>query len=581
MSTTRACSQPSCEARRCRALACPRRRRWRCRQAAAPRQGAPRRRTTARAGPRRRRRRATIPAPAGCDRHELSRETSATLLEIDPIIGHAAIPMRLVRVALASVNTTVGACRSNVDRAIVAARAAAADGATRGRLSRAARRRLSARGPRAVAGLRRRAARPSSRRFARETAALGCASARGPRRRPRGAPLQRRRARPRRAASGASSPRRSCPLYNVFYEARTLARGAPGLHDVVDGVPFGDLVFDLDFGTARARGLRGRLVARRADATALATRGPSSCVNLSASPFRVGIAETRREMIATRAADCQVTVALREPRRRQRRPRLRRRRLRRAERAHAPRGARASARASQAVTRRPRPHAAAAHREHDLARGPGGVRGAVAADGTRVRVDAPTAFTSATEPLAFPAPAQQELLPARRRSRARVARATPSARSCSTRSRSAWATTSRRTACFKTIGVALSGGRDSLLVLAIARRWIDMRWRDLPRGRAQRQGARDPARVLHADALLVGRDARRRRADGARPRRALRGRVDRRRVRARARRGREDAPAGRVADAARAPERAGARARRAHVDVGERRRRASSSRRAT
>jgi NAD+ synthase (glutamine-hydrolysing) len=32
--------------------------------------------------------------------------------------------------------------------------------------------------------------------------------------------------------------------------------------------------------------------------------------------------------------------------------------------------------------------------------------------------------------------------------------------------------------CFRTIGVALSGGRDSLLVLAIARRWIDTRWRD-------------------------------------------------------------------------------------------------------
>jgi NAD+ synthase (glutamine-hydrolysing) len=34
--------------------------------------------------------------------------------------------------------------------------------------------------------------------------------------------------------------------------------------------------------------------------------------------------------------------------------------------------------------------------------------------------------------------------------------------------------------CFKTIGVALSGGRDSLLVLAVARRWVDRRWADLP-----------------------------------------------------------------------------------------------------
>jgi NAD+ synthase (glutamine-hydrolysing) len=34
--------------------------------------------------------------------------------------------------------------------------------------------------------------------------------------------------------------------------------------------------------------------------------------------------------------------------------------------------------------------------------------------------------------------------------------------------------------CFKTLGVALSGGRDSLLVLAIARRWVERRWADLP-----------------------------------------------------------------------------------------------------
>jgi NAD+ synthase (glutamine-hydrolysing) len=38
--------------------------------------------------------------------------------------------MRLVRIALANVNATVGACRSNVDRAVDMARAAAADHAT-------------------------------------------------------------------------------------------------------------------------------------------------------------------------------------------------------------------------------------------------------------------------------------------------------------------------------------------------------------------------------------------------------------------------------------------------------------------
>ena len=36
---------------------------------------------------------------------------------------------------------------------------------------------------------------------------------------------------------------------DVFYEARVFARGAPGLLDEVNGIPFGDLVFDFDFGT--------------------------------------------------------------------------------------------------------------------------------------------------------------------------------------------------------------------------------------------------------------------------------------------------------------------------------------------
>src|SRR5690348_13847941 len=38
--------------------------------------------------------------------------------------------MRLARIAVANVNTTVGAVVSNVDRALIQARAAAADGAT-------------------------------------------------------------------------------------------------------------------------------------------------------------------------------------------------------------------------------------------------------------------------------------------------------------------------------------------------------------------------------------------------------------------------------------------------------------------
>ena len=83
--------------------------------------------------------------------------------------------MRLVRVALANVNATVGACRSNVDRAIAQARAAGADGAT-----------IVAFPEQVVGGYPPEdlvqwrafvdAQRVELQRFARETSALGCAS---------------------------------------------------------------------------------------------------------------------------------------------------------------------------------------------------------------------------------------------------------------------------------------------------------------------------------------------------------------------------------------------------------------------
>jgi NAD+ synthase (glutamine-hydrolysing) len=155
--------------------------------------------------------------------------------------------MRLVRVALASVNTTVGACRSNVDRAIAAARVAAADGAT-----------VVAFPEQVVGGyppedlVQWRAFVDAQwselRRFARETSTLGCASALGLVV-ARGAHLYNVAALVHAGRVWGLVPKEKLPLYNVFYEARTLARGTPGLYDVIDGVPFGDLLFDLDFGT--------------------------------------------------------------------------------------------------------------------------------------------------------------------------------------------------------------------------------------------------------------------------------------------------------------------------------------------
>jgi predicted MFS family arabinose efflux permease len=127
--------------------------------------------------------------------------------------------------------------------------------------------------------------------------------------------------------------------------------------------------------------------------------------------------------------------------------------------------------------------------------------------------------------------------------------------------------------CFKTIGVALSGGRDSLLVLAIARRWIDA----APRSpEAERQAkAREILRAFFMptrfsspetraaaeqtardfDAPFVGRVRSTTPSSASSPRWR-----------------RCSSPASR--SRAGAPERPGARARRADVDVGQQRRRA-------
>jgi NAD+ synthase (glutamine-hydrolysing) len=387
--------------------------------------------------------------------------------------------MRLVRVALASVNTTVGACRSNVERAIAAARVAAQDGAT-----------LVAFPEQVVGGyppedlVQWRAFVDAQwselRRFARETASLGCASVLGLVV-ARGAHLYNVAALVHAGRVWGLVPKEKLPLYNVFYEARTLARGTPGLHDVIDGVPFGDLLFDLDFGTVALEVCEDGWspdgpMRRRSYA------GAELVVNVSASPFRVGITETRREMIATRAADCQVTLAytnlvgandglvfdgggyvaqngrmlLDAPRFREGAPAVtldldRTRRLR-----------------TENTTWREDQAAFAALTQ-------------LGPKPTYVRVDAPTAFSSAREPLVFPAPTNKSFFLPDDGTSAR-ARSQRSAFCIELFQALALGLGDyfEKNGCFKTIGVALSGGRDSLLVLAIARHWIETRWRALP-----------------------------------------------------------------------------------------------------
>lgn len=102
-------------------------------------------------------------------------------------------------------------------------------------------------------------------------------------------------------------PKEKLPTYNVFYEARTFSRGGAGLALDADGVPLGDYIFGFDIGT----------VAIEVCEDAWSPDGPMRrrcysgaeiVVNVSSSPYRMGIDATRREMLATRAADNQAVL---------------------------------------------------------------------------------------------------------------------------------------------------------------------------------------------------------------------------------------------------------------------------------
>ncbi|HVH42906.1 MAG TPA: nitrilase-related carbon-nitrogen hydrolase, partial [Labilithrix sp.] len=213
--------------------------------------------------------------------------------------------MKLVRIAVASVNATVGAVRSNVDRAIVLARAAAEDGAT-----------LIVFGEQLIAGYT-----PEDlvqwrsfvdaqwielERFASETKSLSAAITLGLTV-GRGSHLYNVAAVVHRGRILGLVPKEKLPTYNVFYEARVYAQGCEGLHDEVHGVPFGDFVFDFDFGTLGLEICEDGWspdgpMRRRSYA------GAEIIANISGSPFRLGVVATRREMLATRANDNQCVV---------------------------------------------------------------------------------------------------------------------------------------------------------------------------------------------------------------------------------------------------------------------------------
>jgi NAD+ synthase (glutamine-hydrolysing) len=102
-------------------------------------------------------------------------------------------------------------------------------------------------------------------------------------------------------------PKEKLPTYNVYYEGRTFTRGGPGFFTTAGGIPLGDLVFRFDFG-ALALEVCEDLWSPDGPLRRRAFAGAELVANLSASVYRVGIHPTRREMMLTRSGDAQVTL---------------------------------------------------------------------------------------------------------------------------------------------------------------------------------------------------------------------------------------------------------------------------------
>jgi NAD+ synthase (glutamine-hydrolysing) len=214
--------------------------------------------------------------------------------------------MRLVKVGLASVNTTVGAFGANVDRAVNLARELSTKGTN-----------VAVFPEQCIGGY------PAEdlvqwerfidrqweelNRFVTETAALPMVSILGV------AVAQRGLRYNCAAVVGGGSiwglvPKEKLPTYNIFYEGRTFARGQPGLREEHRGVPFGDLLFGCDFGCLGVEVCED-LWSADGPMKRRAYSGAELICNVSASPFRIGVEGTRKELLSTRAGDHQCTIA--------------------------------------------------------------------------------------------------------------------------------------------------------------------------------------------------------------------------------------------------------------------------------
>jgi NAD+ synthase (glutamine-hydrolysing) len=214
--------------------------------------------------------------------------------------------MRLVKLGLAAVNTTVGAFGKNVDRALAMAREMAAQHVT---VALFPEQLIGGYPQEDLVQWQRFVDRQWTEleRFAAETANLPLVSCVG-------VTVAHQGLRYNCAAVVAGGkvhglvPKEKLPTYNIFYEGRTFARGTPGMHEVHRGVPLGDFLFELDFGVLAVEVCED-VWSADGPMRRRAYSGAELVCNLSASPFRVGVEGTRRELLATRAGDHQVTLA--------------------------------------------------------------------------------------------------------------------------------------------------------------------------------------------------------------------------------------------------------------------------------
>jgi NAD+ synthase (glutamine-hydrolysing) len=102
-------------------------------------------------------------------------------------------------------------------------------------------------------------------------------------------------------------PKEKLPTYNVFYEARTFSHGGSKLALDAGGVPLGDYIFQFDFGHLAVEVCEDAWspdgpMRRRCYS------GAEIVINVSSSPYRTGVGATRREMLATRSSDNQTVL---------------------------------------------------------------------------------------------------------------------------------------------------------------------------------------------------------------------------------------------------------------------------------